>query len=282
MDLHLATIVPLIPHTHTVVFLHGRGDNAKNFALSLLHSRDSKNRSLPDIFPSFRWVFPQPKMGEESAVQGSEMYQWFDIWNVRDFSDREEIQAPGLKESVANIRRSLATEAVLLDGQWENIILAGISQGAATSVHTLLNLTLPPQTTTDGQNVPRRLGAFLGFSCRMPFPGKSLAETRSVLSLDSVLDNDEFLRNTPVLLEHCVDDPLVLVQNGRALRETLRRFGAQVTWKEYPDGGHWFNSPQGIDDAVVFLNEHLRLNIPSAAGQLPTQSGANPDSMDIS
>ncbi|KAJ2990382.1 hypothetical protein NUW54_g8485 [Trametes sanguinea] len=60
-----------------------------------------------------------------------------------------------------------------------------------------------------------------------------------------------------MLLEHCVDDPLVLVQNGRALRDTLRAFGAQVEWREYPSGGHWFNSPAGIDDAVAFLTARV-------------------------
>lgn len=155
-------------------------------------------------------------------------------------------------------------------------MLAGISQGAATSVHTLLNLSL----SMSGQK-PQRLGAFLGFSCRMPFPARSLAETRKVLSLDGVPDSDEVLRNTPVLLEHCLDDPLVLVENGRILRDTLRGFGAEVSWKEYRKGGHWFNSPAGVDDAVEFLNNHL-LEIPSATGNLTLQTQALPVSMDFS
>jgi predicted esterase len=91
----------------------------------------------------------------------------------------------------------------------------------------------------------------------MPFPGRTLAETRNVLGLENVPDNDEVLRNTPMLLEHCVDDPVVLIGNGRVLRDSLRGFGAQVSWKEYPDGGHWFNSPAGIDDVVDFLNQHV-------------------------
>lgn len=156
---------------------------------------------------------------------------------------------------MASIRRILADEATLLGGQWDRIVLAGISQGAATGVHTLLNLNPPP--AIEDQEVPRRLGAFLGFSCRMPFPSRSLAETREVLGLDSVLNTDEVLRNTPILLEHCVDDPLVLIGNGRVLRDTLQRFGAKVMWQEYPNGGHWFNSPTGVDDAAEFLFKNL-------------------------
>lgn len=67
------------------------------------------------------------------------------------------------------------------------------------------------------------------------------------------------LKDTPILLDHCVDDPLVLIENGRTLKDTLRRFGADVTWKEYLDGGHWFNSSTGIDDLGHFLGRVLEL-----------------------
>ena len=214
-------------------------------------------------------------MRECIAFPGNKMSQWFDIWNVSNFSEREDLQAAGLRESAASIRRLLSSEATILGGQWDRLVLAGISQGGATSVHTLLALSLPPAVEGQ-QEVPRGLGAFLGFSCRMPFPGKSLTETRRVLALDSVPDTDEVIRNTPMLLEHCVDDPLVLVGNGRDLRDTLRGFGARVTWKEYPKGGHWFNSPQGIDDAVEFLNCQALKNL-STGGNLSLL-----DSMDLS
>lgn len=214
-----------------------------------------------------------------AAFPGERISQWFDIWNVSNFSDREELQAAGLRESVASIRRILADEAGRLGGRWDRLVLAGISQGAATSVHTLLNLSLPPAVV--GQQVARRLGAFLGFSCRMPFPGRSLTETRKVLGLEGIPDTDEVLRNTPVLLEHCVDDPLVLVGNGRGLRDTMRGFGIQVTWKEYPNGGHWFNSPAGIDDVVGFLNLHV-LKESHAKEDLSSQNQGLSDSMDLS
>jgi predicted esterase len=279
MELPLTTISPSAPHTHTVVFLHGRGDNARKFAQSLLYSRDTHNRTLPEIFPSFRWVFPQAELRECAAFPGDKMFQWFDVWNVTNFSDHEELQAVGLRESVSVIRRVLASEAAVLNGRWDHLVLAGISQGAATSIHTLLNLSIAAEGQS--QDIPRRLGAFLGFSCRMPFPGRSLAGTRRILNLPDLPPTDEVIHNTPVLLEHCVDDPLVLVGWGKGLRDTLRGFGAQVEWKEYPNGGHWFNSPAGIDDAVEFLNLHLLKG--SAAGSNDSiQADVSADSMDLS
>ncbi|KAH8908521.1 Phospholipase/carboxylesterase, partial [Coniochaeta sp. PMI_546] len=239
-------IAPSAAHTHTVVFLHGRGDNARSFAASLAHSRDSQDRTLADAFPSFRWVFPQAPMRPVSAEPGTSWYQWFDVWNVRDFADREELQAQGLRESVPVIRRVIADEAAKLDGRWDRVILAGISMGAATSVHTLFNLDVP---AGHGGG----LGGFLGFCARCPLAGRSLRQMREALQLQGVPSHDTVLRKTPMLLEHCADDPLVLVQNGRGLRDTLRAFGASVDWKEYPRGGHWFNSPDGMDDVIDFL-----------------------------
>ncbi|KAH8697255.1 phospholipase/carboxylesterase family protein [Talaromyces proteolyticus] len=248
-DIQSITIPPSAPHTHTVVFLHGRGDNARNFVASLSRSRTSQGQTLADALPSFRWVFPQAPM-RRCASSPDTWPQWFDVWNVRDFAEREELQAEGLKEVVPAIEGILASEAGQLGGRWDRVVLAGISMGAATSVHTLFNLDAP-------SHGGGRLAAFLGFSARCPFVGRTLFEMRRVLSLADVPDHDNVLRNTPMLLEHCVDDPLVLVQNGRLLRDALQEYGAQVEWKEYPAGGHWFNSPAGMDDVVDFIKLHV-------------------------
>jgi hypothetical protein len=95
MDLPLSTIPPSAPHTQTVVFLHGRGDTVHKFDLSLCYSTDSRDRSLPEIFPSFRWVFPQSEMRQCVTLSNQMTSQWFDIWNVSDFSDYKELQVSG-------------------------------------------------------------------------------------------------------------------------------------------------------------------------------------------
>ncbi|TWU72157.1 hypothetical protein ED733_003723 [Metarhizium rileyi] len=262
----LPIIVPAAKtHTHTVVFLHGRGDVAENFVASLNYSKDSRGRTLQEIFPSFKWVFPKAGVSASLSFGGNKVSQWFDIWNVSDFSEREEMQLPGLKESIVMLRKVLGVEANILGGHWDKIILAGISQGAATATHALLNLKLPA-AAEDGAGLTGGLAAFVGFSCRMPFPGRTLGETRAVLGLEDVPADDEVIQKTPMLLEHCVDDPLVLVQNGRVLRDTLRGFGAQVHWREYPDGGHWFHSPTGMDDVAEYLTHVLGLSASQAVG----------------
>ncbi|KAF7538902.1 hypothetical protein G7Z17_g12532 [Cylindrodendrum hubeiense] len=266
-------------HTHTVIFLHGRGDTARNFAASLNYSQDAQGRSLFQAFPSLRWVFPEPA----AAKPGERSCQWFDIWNVTDFADREELQAPGLRASVTRILKVIEREAVALGGRWDRIVLAGISQGAATSVHTLLNLSVPSYPLDPkGDAHPRHLAAFLSFSARMPFPGRSLANTRAVLQLDGEpVAHEDVLHKTPMLLEHCVDDPLVLVTNGRILRDTLTGFGADVTWREYPDGGHWFNSPTGMEEAAAFLEKVLGIQRAAASASSAAVTQGSSDAMDI-
>lgn len=274
INIPFIAVGPTEPHTHTVVFLHGRGDNARKFKASLASSRDSRDRTLADALPSFRWVFPQAPARELANSPGTVWPQWFDVWNVHDFADQEDLQAVGLREVIPALQSLLADEATLLGGRWDRIVLAGISMGAATGVHILFNLDIPPAAGG-------KLAAFMGFACRCPFAGRDLAGMRSTLGLQSIPDHDHVVRNTPVLLEHCVDDPLVLVQNGRGLRETLRGFGMLVEWKEYPNGGHWFNSPNGMDDAVDFLTRHV-LGEGGSARVPSTEPEASSNAMDLS
>lgn len=254
-EIPVLTIPPTAPHTHTIIFLHGRGDNAQNFAASLSYSFTTDNLTLPEALPSVRWVFPQAPL-RPCATSPDVLRQWFDVWNVRDFALNEELQAEGLREVIPVLKGVLKEEVARVGGAWERVVLAGISMGAATSVHLMFNLDAP------------RLGAFLGFSCRCPFAGRDLKGMRGVLGLDGAPEHDSVLRNTPMLLEHCANDPLVLVENGRTLRDTLQGFGAAVEWREYPNGGHWFNSPAGMDDAVEFLKRNVAgLDNPGVSSQ---------------
>ncbi|KAI3399144.1 hypothetical protein diail_7723 [Diaporthe ilicicola] len=241
-------------HTHTAIFLHGRGDRADSFARSIKYMTwcNSKRQTAVEALPTFRWVFPNagqtPAAGPGFAPS---MSQWFDVWDPTNFADHEELQAPGLRVSVPRIRDLIADEAAKLGGRLDKIVFMGISQGGATIAHTLLNLGLP-----EGFAGAKRLGAFVGFASRMPFPGRSLSDTRKLLDLEGT-PSDELLLNTPILLEHCMDDPTVKFEGGKQLRQQLEGYGATVVWKEYPDGGHWFKSPEGLDDLIQFLTKAL-------------------------
>ncbi len=132
-------------------------------------------------------------------------------------------------------------------------MLAGISMGAATGVAVLFNLDVPPAAGG-------RLGGFLGFSCRCPFAGRDLDGMRRAVGLEERAwgRGEKTLRT-----RRCYWSTVRMTRSfwsgtGRRLRDTLKGFGVgTVEWREYPTGGHWFNSPRGMDDAVEFINRHV-------------------------
>src|SRR5688572_22217971 len=248
---------PVTPHSHTVIFLHGRGSTASALSESLFDSRDSYGRDFRDLFPTFRWVFPQASACRPAAFAQDLRTQWFDVWNARDLTDREELQGEGLRASVKAIQSIITEEAEKLGGKTERLILVGISQGASTAIHTLLQLDhlLPVG------HMSSKLGALIGFCGRLPFAGRSLVETRLMLDPANTSGRNEILRNTPILLEHSINDPLAKVEDGRVLRDAMIDFGADVEWVEYPDGGHWIQSPEGVENAAAFLRRTLNLAV---------------------
>lgn len=245
-------------HTHTIIFLHGRDSLASEFAEEFFESQASDDRTIQEVFPTIKWIFPASRM-RKSARFGADMSQWFDIWSVEEPEEKEELQFEGLRESVKGILSIIKEEAALVGP--ERIILGGISQGCATAIYALL---------CGGT----KLGGFIGLSSWLPFQSrvaaiaKDIPTTEQLRSIRSLIygqeretsdannlatTNTATLLDTPILLEHCRDDAVVPAQNGQGLCETLRDLGMTVIWKEYDNGGHWLNEPEGAGDIVKFL-----------------------------
>jgi predicted esterase len=193
------------------------------------------------------------------------------MWSVENPSERNEIQIDGLRESVKEILALIRTEAVLISP--DRIILGGISQGCATAIHTLLYggirlggfiglsswLPFEPEiTTTMVDNMAWSIvGNRLHYSHKMLNTPTDQAETTSVLS---ELSSTSVLE-TPVFLSHSRDDDVVPIANGMKLSTTLEKLGMVVSWKQYEDGGHWVNEPQGVDDIVLFIHSCRRVQL---------------------
>jgi predicted esterase len=165
------------------------------------------------------------------------------------------LQLQDLRTSVSRIRDIVWAEVRSLNYQWDRVILAGIGQGATVAIHALLNLDVPSKSQDSLQ--PRRLGAVIAFSCDNSFNGTSLDETRRLVGLDELPEDDEFLDNTPVLLQHYRDDATVNIASGQLVDNSLVGLGAKTTWKEFTNGGHGVHSPLGVDHMVKFLHNNL-------------------------
>jgi predicted esterase len=246
-------------HTHTVIFLHGRDSDAQEFADELFESEASepagRPRTLPDLFPGIRWVFPTAPALYSKRFDTT-ISQWFDIWSVEDPEEQVEIQIDGLKQSVASLLEVIRAEEIHVPRQ--NIFLGGISQGFATALSTFF---------ANGQG----FAGLIGLCSWMPFA--NLVE--DLKANDEQLSNavqriyfgqqspeepsSPLLRSTPIFLGHSIDDDTVPIKNGRRMWDVLvrsLRLNAQL--HEYADGGHWVNEPQGVDDIVEFLNLTMR------------------------
>ncbi|TFB07578.1 Acyl-protein thioesterase 1 [Trichoderma ghanense] len=252
-------------HTHTIILLHGRDSQAQEFASELFESEASapekpgpeSDRTLPALFPSVRWVFPQATTIHSERFD-VEMSQWFDMWSVENAQERIELQVPGLLFSIASIRALIKEEELLVPRK--RIFLGGISQGFATAIATFF---------ADGSG---GFAGLCGFCSWLPLADKA-ALNMAKEGLDQhrhmqrlyVTDDDEQqespsqaqLISTPILLEHCQDDEVVPIGNGARMRDLLGRLGISVEWHDYEDGGHWINEPQGVDYFVRFLRENL-------------------------
>ena len=206
--------------------------------------------------------------------------EWFDIASLTDTEFDNERQRKGLIESVRHVRRIVEEEVEILrqrhgreDGK-KRVILGGISMGCATSVHVLMSMV------ADGNDC---LAGWFGWCGWLPFSTR-LVETvhpsleseaievvierlREFYKHELVLQSAEpsgsleasvrALKETPVVLSHCNDDYTVDVKLGQQLKNFVTRLAMNVSWTEYPSGGHWIKSPQAMDDFERFLETQL-------------------------
>lgn len=244
MVLHNVSLPAHHQHTHTVIFLHGHESSARELSHRLWESQNQQGDSLQIIFPSIKWIFPQAEEIYAERFQGYS-HRWFDIWDVGDPDARRDLQVPGLLDSAEQLVALIYSEAGRVG--LRNIIIAGISQGCATAIHALLNCR-----EFRAKEEGNRLCAFVGMSGWMSLGAGSAQESRDLLKSPHG-PSENVYRNTPAFITHFTNDPVVPLEQGERLRDTLTTYGMAVTWKEYPKGRSWIDTPQGVEDLVAFL-----------------------------
>lgn len=223
------TIDPTATHAHTVIFLHGRGSNATEFCSEIFESQDSSGAYFTEVFPSVKWVFPCAKQSW-SNLDREEVHQWFDMTSVQNAHIDPDVQRPGLQESRAQLLSIIEDETRCVSR--ESIVVAGISQGCAVALYALISAEV-------------RIGGFLGLCGWLPLMDELSKVDRLELRQD--------LRRIPILLQHCKDDAVVPIVNGKAMRDLLDEQGWSLEWQQFKEGGHWLNEPEGMDGIIKFL-----------------------------
>ena len=121
-----------LPHKHSFIFLHGRGDNAKNFAFMLLAMEVPGIGTLPEAFPRARFVFPSAAPRRAKTFKRIPISQWFDILSINKQEEEQELQIDGLKETSEWIHILMLREIERVGA--DNVVLGGLSQGCAASL----------------------------------------------------------------------------------------------------------------------------------------------------
>jgi predicted esterase len=268
-------IQPVSEHTQSFILLHGLGSNGQKFGDELLSTAvTSEGWNLAKIFPGAKFVFPTAKKRRSSAFSRAMINQWFDIASLDDLSYKKDTQYDGLADS-AKFITSLIEQEVKSVGP-NQVVLGGLSHGCAMSLSILLCLNY-------------RLAGFLGLSGWLPFqadlmcmlqesnstnvdeddifgnsdseddtPKDAISEAlyfqREVLSIniDHTVDEKAALA-TPAFIGHGESDEQVKVALGIKIKDTIQALGMDVTFKVYPEHGHWYKVPEEIDDILAFL-----------------------------
>ncbi|KAF3138199.1 hypothetical protein TWF703_004728 [Orbilia oligospora] len=135
-----------------------RGSNGPKFGEALSASQTADGRTLREIFPSMKFIFPTAKKRRSTILKRIPTNQWFDNCSLEDPSMREHLQVDGLRETTEVVHQIIRDE-VSSGISLSNIILRGLSQGCASSIYALLTFD-------------KKLGAYIGMSGWFPFVKK--------------------------------------------------------------------------------------------------------------
>jgi phospholipase/carboxylesterase len=203
----------------------GRGQSAPPLLL-LLHGIGSNEEDLFGLAPYLdeRFLIVSARAPVALDYGG---YGWFRI----DFTPR------GMLADVEQAKKSLAMLPGFVDELVETygadgrrVYLAGFSQGAMMSLAHLLTS-------------PEKVAGLVAMSGRFP---------RQVLELEH---DREALTAKPVLVTHGLYDPVLPIDNGRAVRDYLSELPVELTYREYPMGHEV--SMESLRDVTRWLTETL-------------------------
>ncbi len=211
--------------TAAVIWLHGLGADGNDFA-GLVPQLDLA------ACPPIRFVFPHAPSMPVTINGGYVMPAWYDIRGA-DLVSRQDTE--GIQNSARAIA-ALIEHEVARGIAYQNIVLAGFSQGCAMALHT-------------GLRFPQRLAGIMALSGYLPLADTFAAERHPANA------------HTPVFMAHGTMDPVVVLARGEASRDALAGLGYPVQWHAYPMQ-HSVH-PREVADLSVFLAQVLGQSKPT-------------------
>jgi phospholipase/carboxylesterase len=184
--------------TTAVIWLHGLGADGNDFV-----------PIIPELqlagCPGIRFVFPSAPSMPVTVNGGYVMPAWYDIIG-RNLMDHED--ADGITRSATAITELIKRE-FSRGIAYENIVLAGFSQGCAMALHI-------------GLRFPHKLAGIIALSGYLP------------LAMTLRLEKHSANSKTPIFMAHGEYDQVVIPERAQASCGLLEKLGYKVDWNEYP------------------------------------------------
>lgn len=181
-----------------VIWLHGLGADGNDFVPIIPELR-------LEGCPGIRFVFPSAPSMPVTVNGGYVMPAWYDIVG-RNLMDQED--AAGIHRSATSIVELIEREASR-GIAYDNIVLAGFSQGCAMALHI-------------GLRFPHKLAGIIALSGYLP------------LAMSMNTEKHSANQNTPIFMGHGLYDAVVVPERAEASYAALEKMGYQVNWNEYP------------------------------------------------
>jgi phospholipase/carboxylesterase len=205
--------------TAAIIWLHGLGADGNDF-VPIVPELDLSG------CPGIRFIFPSAPSMPVTVNGGYVMPAWYDIIG-RNLVDQED--AAGISKSASSIV-SLIEHQAASGIAYENIVLAGFSQGCAIALHV-------------GLRFPQRLAGIMALSGYLP------------LAMTLAIEKHSANQNTPIFMAHGAYDEVVIPERAQASYALLEKMGYSVNWNEYPME-HSVNREE-LADISRFLQEVL-------------------------
>ncbi|MFO7602522.1 MAG: alpha/beta hydrolase-fold protein [Gammaproteobacteria bacterium] len=205
----------------SVIWLHGLGADGHDFEAIV------PELGLPPS-AGVRFIFPHAPERPVTINSGYVMRAWYDIVSL-DFAAAQD--TAGIRESAQQIEALIAAE-YQRGVAYENIVLAGFSQGGVIALQVALRY-------------PQRLAGVMALSTYLAMPDRL------------ALEASEANRTIPIFMAHGVDDTVVPYAQGEAARRLLEQQHYPLTWQAYPME-HSVH-PDEVGDIARWLRQVLAL-----------------------
>ena len=223
-NIAINTIMQLISHEviepdstplYSVIWIHGLGGQGKNFRPML---------SQLKLDAPARFIMPNASSMHVTFKNNQYMPSWYNVISIN--GENRNIDKLAFDNSISSLEDLVANEARIVG--YENIVLAGFSQGGAMALH--LGLKINPQ-----------VAGIIAISTYLPMASE----------LEFILGYHK--KMTQICCMHGTKDNIVDITQGRFIYDFLQIYGYSVKWSSY-ETAHMISNQQ-IKDIGNWLNK---------------------------